>query len=96
MSDDRTERQRAADEALEAAIHECSEAYRTVPSGSVTTTWLVVGTAFGLLDGEESTINFKLLPNGGGGSSWPILIGLLRCAAIDIEQAYAREMELGE
>lgn len=97
MTDDRTERQRAADDALEAAIHECAEAYRTLPTGTVVTSWLVAGTGIGILDDEESTINFKLLPSGGGASSWPpILIGLLRCAVIDIEQSYARETELGE
>jgi hypothetical protein len=80
--------QRAADEALTAAIEQTARAYGSIDQGAVITNWAVLGTGLGA-DGEGDLYpDFILLPSNGSGMSHNQLIGLIRAAQIRVEKGY--------
>jgi hypothetical protein len=88
VSDDRTPEQRAADDALAAAIEQAARTYGSVGQSAVITNWAVLGTGLGA-DGEGDLYpDFILLPNNGHGMSHNQLIGLIRTAQIRAEKSY--------
>jgi hypothetical protein len=88
VSGDRTPKQRAADDALAAAIEQAARTYGSIESTTVITNWAVLGTGLGA-DGEGDLYpDFILLPNNGRGVSHNQLIGLIRAAQIRVEKSY--------
>ena len=71
-----TPEQRAANDALEQAIHEACHAYDVVAQDELVVAWVVAGCTVGL--DADKTGYFTLVPNGSQPNH--IAVGLLRCA----------------
>jgi hypothetical protein len=88
VTDERTTEQRDADDQLHAAIERVVHAYHTVPTGSLITNWVVLGTGLAADGRGDLHQTFTLLPNDGTGFSPDVLLGILRGATLRIEHDY--------
>ena len=90
--DDRSKRQKKADEALTAAIAEAVAAYRVSPSDESSTivgNFIVIGRTLGFrADGREYDGRFKLFKDGGIDVDWDAAIGMCRRAELEIMAEY--------
>ena len=89
MPDPRTPEQRAADDALSAAIERCVRAYGRIEPSSMVTEWVVLGGGMSVDDeGRDVDVTFLLLPDDGATMPWRHLLGLVRAHRLVIEDDY--------
>lgn len=85
--DDRTDEQRAADDALHEAIQAVARAY-CLPDDAFITDWIVVGHALRASEEGDRHHDFTLLPENGIRANQSMGIGLLRTALLRAERGY--------
>lgn len=88
MTDDRTPEQRDADDQLHAAIERVVRVYQTLPTTTVITNWLVLGTGLGADGDGDLYQTFTLLPGDGSHVNPEQLLGTLRGATLRAERDY--------
>lgn len=85
MRDARTDEQRTADDALDAAIRACREAYSEETGTGLITEWVVTGSAIADDPDDTEGSTFVLLPDGGTNTIRPHILGMLRTAQVVVE-----------
>lgn len=88
MTDDRTPEQRDADDQLSAAIDRVVRAYQTLPTTTVITNWIVLGTGLGADGDGDLYQSFTLLPDDGSHVNPEQILGMLRGATLRAEHDY--------
>lgn len=86
---ERTAEQKAADDAINAAIRQVAKAYEIIPDDSLITTWMIMvcGTKFDE-KGQKETMG-TIFPDGGGSVSSRDILGMC-----DYAQIYWRDQVL--
>lgn len=91
MTDDRNDRQRKADEALDSAVREAQAAHAEDDTDAaaaglnLVSEWVVTGTVISGDPGSDAETSFLLLPDGGGHTTRSSLVGMVRCAQLLVE-----------